>query len=643
MLNEDLNDPSAVENTSGQPGLMDKLLNFLSAEEDEDDALSEAEAEEEFRQRGIQPLAVRQKVKDILFAPPQVPVLVIQPFATLNTEYDGQILLDIADQVSLRLSRYRQVIVRPPSSVRALSDDFQDPVKLGRKLGADFILTGNILGEGGKLSVVTRFNRVRDGAELWEGKYESTVERIFEVEDLITDRVIRRLDLRLAQAEPGRLAKNHSENSTAYHKYRLGHFHLNQQTKASLEKAASLFEEAIRLDPWFAPAHAALADCRIMQGVYNIAPPMEKFERGFVHAQDALWRNTELVEAHTSKAYAYMCYGWNWEAAESSFKDAIELNPNYARAHLGYAHLLGALGRFSEAIVEIDRAITLDPTSAFARNVRGFILYYDRRYEESMQQFYSARNVDPHSDVTYYGLALACEQLALACLERGAVQEAGKKFDEAKWAARKAVKLSRNNSQKRALQAHIYVMRNDQDDAFNELSQLEALCAKEYVSPFHMGAIYAAQGKIDKAIKCLKKAYRLRDQWLVLLNVDPRFASLHHDRRFKRLIRKLNFPSVSRPPKKVSLMIRVVLPAVLVSCLMLSMASVLVGLTKGSLIMTFAMMLYTATMGLVITEFQKFLRSYNLTLPTIRISVNRSCQRWWQHCYRICGSKTLAK
>ncbi|WP_155756346.1 tetratricopeptide repeat protein, partial [Streptobacillus moniliformis] len=114
----------------------------------------------------------------------------------------------------------------------------------------------------------------------------------------------------------------------------------------------------------------------IAKGLYNIAPPMENFERGFAHAQDAVRRDATVVEAQTSKAYSYMCYGWNWEAAESTFRKAIELNPNYAPAHVGYAHLLGALGRFEESLVEIDRALELDPTSAFAHTVRGLILYY---------------------------------------------------------------------------------------------------------------------------------------------------------------------------------------------------------------------------------------------------------------------------
>jgi tetratricopeptide (TPR) repeat protein len=633
MLNNDLNDPSPVENTPGQPSSMDKLLNFLSDDDDEEEAMSEAAAEEELRQSGIQPLAVRQKIKDILFAPPQAPVLVIHPFSTLNTEYNGEVLLDMADQISLRLSRFNQVIVRPPSSVLGLSHDIQDPVKLARTLGADFVLTGNILGDGEKFSLVARFSRVRDGAELWEGKYDGSVKRIFEVEDFIAERVIRRLNLRLAKNDLERLTKSHSENPDAYHKYRLGRFHLNQYTKTSLENAAELFKGAISLDSAFAPAHAGLADCYIAKGMYNIASPMESFGRGFAHAQDAIRRDATLVEAHTSKAYSYMLYGWNWEAAESTFKKAIELNPNYAPAHQGYAHLLGALGRFQEAMDEIDRALDLDPTSAFANTVRGFILYYAGSYEESRQQFYRSRNINSYFDALYYGLALACEQLALACLEKGETRAARKKFDEAEWAARRALKFSRNNSQKRALQAHIHELRKEQGKALDELSQLEVLCAKEYVSPFHMATIYAAQGRTDRAITYLKKAYKLRDQWLVLLNVEPRFASLRHDRRFKKLIQKLNFPSASRLPKRVGLAARILLPSVLMSGVALFAVSVFGKVSRDSLLLALAVGLSTAACALALIEFRKFLRAYNIIiLPTIKLSG----RRLWRHERQSC-------
>ncbi|HEX8136786.1 MAG TPA: tetratricopeptide repeat protein [Pyrinomonadaceae bacterium] len=613
---------------------MDKLLNFLSqdCDEDEGEYMSEAEAEEELRREGVQPLALRQQIKELLFPPSQVPVLAVRPFSTLNTEQAGEVLLDMADQISLRLSRYRQVIVRPLSSVLCLSTDAHDPVKLGRKLGADFVLTGDILGEGEKISVVARFNRVRDGAELWEGKYDGSVNQIFKIEDLITERVIRRLNLRLAKDDLERLTKSHSENPDAYHKYRLARCHLNKYTRTSLEKAAELFKEAISSDPQFAPAHAGLADTYIAMGMYNIVPPMENFERGFAHARDAVRLDPTLVEAHTSEAYAHMCYGWNWECAESAFRKAIELNPNYAPAHQGYAHLLGALGRFQEAQAEIDRGLELDPTSVFANTVRGFILYYAGRYEESSQQFYRTRNLNSHFDAAYYGLALACEQLALAHLEAGDAASARDKFDEAEWAARCARKFSRNNSQKRALQAHIYALRKEQDKALHELAQLEALCEKEYVSPFHMATIYAAQGRIDKAIICLRKAYKLRDQWLVLLNVEPRFAPLRQDKRFKKLLRRLGFPSAARLPKRVALAARVLLPSVFISSAALLAMSAAGGVSRNSLLLSFATALCVAASTFVSAKLQKALRTNNIILPTIKLAVIR----WWRQKTQRC-------
>jgi TolB-like protein/Flp pilus assembly protein TadD len=627
---EESTDPAARSLPPDDVGVMDKLLNVLSQDwdegEDEDEYISEAEAEEELRREGIQPLALRQQLKELLFPPEQAPVLAVQPFSTLNTEDDGEVLLDMADQISLRLSRYSQVVVRPLSSVLCLSETARDPVKLGKKLGADFVLTGDVLGEGENISVVARFNRVRDGAELWEGKYDGSVKQIFKIEDLITERVIRRLNLHLAKDELARLTKSHSENPDAYHKYRLARCHLNKYTRTSLEKAAGLFGEAISLDPQFAPAHAGLADCYIAMGMYNITPPMENFERGFAHARDAVRLDPMLVEAHTSKAYAHMCYGWNWEAAESTFRKAIELNTNYAPAHQGYAHLLGALGRFEEALVEIDRAVELDPTSVFANTVRGFILYNAGRHEESRRQFYRARNINSHFDAAYYGLALSCEQLALAHLAGDDAAAARDKFDEAEWAARRALKFSRNNSQKRALQAHIYALRKEQDKALHELAQLEALCEKEYVSPFHMAAIYAAQGRTDKAITYLRKAYKLRDQWLVLLNVEPRFAPMRQDKRFKKLLRKLGFPSTARLPKGLALAAQALLPTFFISCAVLLVTSAASGVSRSSLLLTFATTLCVAASIFVSTELQKALRTNNIILPTIKLAV----RRWWR-------------
>lgn len=361
------------------------------------------------------------------------------------------------------------------------------------------------------------------------------------------------------------IINKNKQKSEASQKYELGRSYLNlflkQFTKDSLDflkKASEYFSEAKDLDENLAEAHSGLAACAIVGGLYNIAPPEESFAKALEPARKALAINDRLAEAHTSLAYAYMCYKWDWSAAESEYKKALEIDPDYALARQGLAHWLGAMERFEEALTEIDRALEIEPKSLMINVVRGFILYYEGEdYEESWKQFLKTRKLDPRFDATYYGLALACEPLALAYMDKGESEEAKKMFDKAEWAARRAVRLSHGNPVKIAAQAHVHALSGEEDKARQELQQLIALSTVEYVSPFQIATIYAAMVTTcpalensnqaleyyEQALKYLEKAYKTRDQWIVLLNVEPRFTILHEDERFKKLIRNLDFPT----------------------------------------------------------------------------------------------------
>jgi Tfp pilus assembly protein PilF len=369
------------------------------------------------------------------------------------------------------------------------------------------------------------------------------------------------IELKLVEAL---INKNEQKKSHNYQKYELGRYYLNefltkfdQNSLDYLKKATEYFSEATVFDETFAKAHSGLAACYVAAGIYNIAPPEESFARALEPATKALEINNTLVEAHTSRAYAYMCYEWDWRAAEDAYKQALKINPDYALAHQGYAHLLGALERFPEAFREIDFALKIDPTSPIINVVYGFILYYKGDYEKSWIQFLKAKRHNRHFDATYYGIALACEPLALEYMKKGNSKGAEDMFKEAQRAAKRAIRFSHGNPVKIAVQAHVYALSGKEDKAQDELQQLIAFSTEQYVSPFQIATIYAALATTpaalgnhnqfleyyNLALDYLEKAYEKRDQWLVLLNVEPRFAILHKDERFKDLIRKLNFPA----------------------------------------------------------------------------------------------------
>ena len=154
-----------------------------------------------------------------------------------------------------------------------------------------------------------------------------------------------------------------AEDPEARALYLRGRFLLSRRTEASLEMGRRYFERAIERAPEYASAYAGLADAHSMQAYFGVVPP------GIAHtsARDAARRALELdadsAEAHTSMAYIFHRFEWNWPEAEKNFRKAIALDPAYALAHHWYAALLDSSGRSKEAIAEARRAEMLDPLS----------------------------------------------------------------------------------------------------------------------------------------------------------------------------------------------------------------------------------------------------------------------------------------
>src|SRR6185503_11706922 len=89
-------------------------------------------------------------------------------------------------------------------------------------------------------------------------------------------------------------------------------------------------------------------------------------------------------------------YEWEWDAAERLYLRAIELNPGYATAHhwLAVDHY-DVLGKFDQAMVEIEIAALLDPLSSMIREGRAYTLMLMRRYDEAIACYSEMVALDP--------------------------------------------------------------------------------------------------------------------------------------------------------------------------------------------------------------------------------------------------------
>lgn len=429
------------------------------------------------------------------------------------------------------------------SSVLKVDAPLSDPVEVGRRLKADRVLQiVDVRREGHDVSFGTQLFEVGTGVDFGTGPH--TDARVFE-------RRLQRFNLKLTRDAQRRLAGLAEGTRSADSLCNQGRFYLSKFPGSALDKAAECFADALVLDENSAEAHAGLADCCVMRGIYNIAPA-DIFAEALRRARKALEINPALAEAHASQAYAYMCYEWNWARAADEYEKATELSPNNAVAYQGHAHLLGARGKFSEAIEMSDRALMFDPVSSGIYVVRAFILYYAGCYTDeglpllrkAREQCINALRLNRRFDPAWYARDLICIQLALACKGAGLDREAEEYFIEAEGAAKKARDYTRGNPQKEAALAFTYFQWGKEGKALKALERLDHALAKGvHISPYHLALVHIARNQREDALERLEFALDVRDPWMILIRYEPAFKVLHGHKRFKELIRKLNFPS----------------------------------------------------------------------------------------------------
>src|SRR5262249_29148497 len=148
-----------------------------------------------------------------------------------------------------------------------------------------------------------------------------------------------------------------------YKLYLQGRFFWSKFTPENIRKAIGFYQQAIEKDPNFARAYSGLSDCYSIMGSSTLGtvPPSETFPRMKEAEEQAGTLGSTLGEAYISLAMCAVYYDWDWSAAESAFRKALQLDPNNANSRIAYSCFMLPTGRIEDSIREARRAVEIDP------------------------------------------------------------------------------------------------------------------------------------------------------------------------------------------------------------------------------------------------------------------------------------------
>jgi len=459
----------------------------------------------------------------------QVDSIAVLPLENRSNDPEAEYISDgITESINNSLTRLPSLRVIPHSVASHYRGKSMDMRKVGDELRVQAVLTGSIAQRGDDLTVNVELDDVRNGKQLWGERYNRKLADLLAVQNEIAREVSQLLRSQLSAEDQQKLTKGSTDNPEAYQLYLKGKYYTNKLSKAGFSKGIEYFNQAIALDHQYGLAYSGLAYNYINQDDWFM-PPNEAGPKTREAAQKALAIDESDGGAHLSMAIVTHWYDWNWAAAESEFKRAIELNPNNWEAHTYYSWFLAPMGRNDQSIAEAKRAQQADPLSGFANFNVGGALVFARQWDPAIEQLHRAIEVDPTFWFSHCFLGRAYEQ-------KGKLPEAIAEFQ-------RALELEEDNAEIWSGLGHAYALSGKRAEAQKVLEHLKGVSAHSWVAPYNIAVIYAGLGEKEQAFAFLDQAYKDRSYYLpTYLATDARIDSLRSDPRFVELRKRVGLP-----------------------------------------------------------------------------------------------------
>jgi tetratricopeptide (TPR) repeat protein len=427
----------------------------------------------------------------------------------------------------MRLSSIRRLKVRPTTAVLKYSETINDPLAIGRELNVDALLDGVYQRIGEQIRVSVQLVSVTNGLTLWATKFDEHFTNIFAIQDSISEQVVRSLALKLSGEERNQLSNSYTDNAEAFHLYIKGRYFWNQRSIEGIKKGLEYAQQAIAIDPTYAPAYVGLADSyNLLGGQHSVLPPRESFPKARGAVLRALEIDEHMAEAYASLGFINCCLEWDWPTAEQNYLKAIALKPNYPTAHHWYGELLITAGRFDEGLVQLRMAQELDPLSLAINADLAAAFYYARQYDRSENHLENLLDLNSNFVRARVLLAKVLAQQA--------------EYSKAIEMARSAVELSGDDPVAVAALAHILALAKQSREANEILDELQRSRKRRYISAGNIATIYIGLDKKQLAFDWLEKAYQNKDIEIVWLKVSPVFDPLRPDPRFTKLLERVS-------------------------------------------------------------------------------------------------------
>jgi eukaryotic-like serine/threonine-protein kinase len=457
----------------------------------------------------------------------------VMPFVNLSSASGDEYFSDgMTEELIDALSKLPGLKVAARSSVFALKRRNVTSRDVAKELGVTSVLEGTVRRSGDRLRISAQLIDASTGYSLWADRYDRDARDVFAIQDEISRAIVSSLRVRLT-GPPTVLVSAPTENVEAHNLYLQGRFFQSKRTGPDINRAISLFSQAIALDSTYARAYAALSVSYNLLSAYANVSAAELYPKALAAARHALALDSTLAEAHAALGVTAFRFAWDQDLGQREFERSIALDSTYSQVRTWYSQQFDMKGQSDSAITQMRAALAAEPLSLIVNTMTGVAYYNARRFRDAETAERNAIELDSTFVRTHRDLAWTLV--------------AQRRFSEAEHEFETARRLIHDTPGPETV--YLYAVSGRRVEAEALARALEAADSAGKLShkprygwetalPLEMAMMQGVLGNRDRAFYWLDRAY---DQRIlpIYLRTSPQFDSLRGDPRFTKFVARL--------------------------------------------------------------------------------------------------------
>jgi len=454
--------------------------------------------------------------------------IAVLPFSNMSGDKENEYFSDgLAEDIINALTKLPGLKVTARSSAFAFKGRDEDVRKIGETLSVGHILEGSVRKSGARVRISAQLVNVGDGCHVWSERYDRDLTDIFAVQDEISQAIVDVLKVKLARGG-GPIVLRQTSNLAAYQAYLEGRYHYQQLAPVDVARGRECFERAIQLDPNYAAPHASLAECHIYAASQQRKSIAETVALATTAAERAIELDPSGADGYVARGFVRGAFGFQWEEAARDYDRALQLNPDSSMAHYRRATwFCMPTGRSAESLVEIQRAVDLEPLGVVQRTVEPLVLHCAGADELAVGRARAVFALFPGS----YLCSFITTQ----------VMAGTQNYDEAIDAAARGLRQMPGDAMLLSLVGCIHVLRGAAAEARSICAQMEqSVAAGNFVPRLGFGILRIVTGDGEAGWRLMDESLEERHVFTIPTLTSPLSRRLLAGPRFDALLRKIN-------------------------------------------------------------------------------------------------------